>query len=189
MESSANLQLSQRIKADRTMRGWTLDQFAERSGVSRAMISKIERGEVSPTAAILARLASGLGVSLATLFSDDTQGGEPLSRAKDQTVWTDPETGYERRNVSSPGAAGAAEIVDVVFPAGGRIVFDNMRERSSLSQQIWIIEGIMEMTVGGETTHLEKGDCLFMRLDQPLVFHNPSDRPARYAAVISRQQL
>lgn len=186
MESSPETHLSWRIKSDRVARGWTLDEFAEKSGVSRAMISKIERGEASPTAAILARLASGLGISLATLFADDTEEGSPVSRAVDQTVWTDPETGYERRNVSPPGAAGAAEIVEVVFPAGGRVVFENTRERSALSQQIWIIEGRLDMTVGTETTRLERGDCLFMRLDQPLVFHNPSDRPARYAAVISR---
>ncbi len=63
--------LPHRIKAGRSARGWTLDQFAAASGVSRAMISKIERGEVSPTAAILARLAAGLGVSLASLFAEE----------------------------------------------------------------------------------------------------------------------
>lgn len=186
MESGISQPLSLRLKAARMERGWTLDRFAGASGVSRAMISKIERGEVSPTAATLARLAAGLGVSLASLFQDAAAVGTPVARAADQPVWTDPETGYRRRNVSPPGAQGAAEIVDVTFPPGGRVVFDNALGWHGVVQQVWILEGRMEMTVGEETTPLAPGDCLFMRLDRPLVFHNPGDVPARYAVVLSR---
>ncbi len=186
MESGANLVLAHSLKAARTDRCWTLEQFAEASGVSRAMISKIERGEVSPTAAILARLAAGLGVSLASLFSDTVQSSQPLSRQVDQPVWGDPATGYTRRNVSPSGAHGAAEIVDVIFPPGGRVVFDNALGWHGITQQVWVLDGQIEMMVGSETTSLSTGDCLFMRLDQPLVFHNPGDRPVRYAVVLSR---
>lgn len=150
------------------------------------MISKIERDEVSPTAAILARLAAGLGVSLASLFSDPSEDASALARAGEQPVWTDPATGYVRRNVSPGAARGAAEIVDVTFPPGGRVVFDNATVSQGIVQQVWVIEGRMEMTVGEETTGLGPGDCLFMRLDRPLVFHNPGSRPARYAVVLSR---
>jgi transcriptional regulator with XRE-family HTH domain len=182
-------QLATRIKSARMSRGWTLDQFAESSGVSRAMISKIERGEVSPTAATLARLASGLGVSVASLFANTHDNPSPLSAAASQTVWTDPETGYMRRNVSPSAAQGAAEIVDVTFPPGQRVVMENARGWDGLAQQIWLLEGQMEMTVGEVTTVLSKGDCLFMRLDKPLIFHNPGKAPARYAVILSRIQI
>jgi transcriptional regulator with XRE-family HTH domain len=188
MDRVETFDLAHRIKAARTGRNWTLEQFSEASGVSRAMISKIERGEVSPTAAVLARLAAGLGTSLASLFSDAAQLS-PLSRAADQPVWVDPETGYARRNISPACAPGAAEIVDVVFPPGGRVMFDNALGWQGIAQQIWVLDGQMEMTVGDETTHLSAGDCLFMRLDKPLVFHNPGDKPARYAVVLSRAFL
>lgn len=189
MESTIVDPLSKRIRAARAQRGWTLERLAEASGVSRAMISKIERGEVSPTAVILARLAAGLGVSLASLFSDDTaaqSAPSPLARERAGARWRDPATGYVRRNVSPAAARGAAEIVDVTFPAGARVMFDNATATPDLAQQVWVIEGQMDMTVGEETTHLEAGDCLLMRLDRPLVFHNPTDRPARYAVVLSR---
>jgi transcriptional regulator with XRE-family HTH domain len=189
MEQNVNSALAQRLKTARTDRSWTLDQFAEISGVSRAMISKIERGEVSPSAFILARLAAGLKVTVASLFSEQAEGGSPLRRAADQPVWTDPETGYVRRNVSPPGAEGVAEIVDVSFPPGKRVVFDNALGWHGIAQQIWVLEGQMEMTVGGETTLLSAGDCLFMRVDRPIVFHNPSKASARYAVVLSRAYL
>jgi transcriptional regulator with XRE-family HTH domain len=185
----SNAALAQRLKASRVARDWTLEQFAEASGVSRAMISKIERGEVCPTAAILARLAAGLDMTLASLFSDGAETGTPLARAADQPVWTDPATGYVRRNVSPPGAQGAAEIVDVTFPSGKRIVFDNALGGHGIAQQIWLLEGQMEMTAGDDVTLLSPGDCLFMRVDRPIVFYNPGHVPARYAVVLSRAHL
>ncbi len=92
MESSIDPLLAANLKSARLSRGWTLEAFAEASGVSRAMISKIERGEVSPTAQILGRLAAGLGVSLASLFGGAPEAARPLSRRDEQPVWRDPET-------------------------------------------------------------------------------------------------
>ncbi|WP_372422686.1 helix-turn-helix domain-containing protein [Salinarimonas chemoclinalis] len=188
MEIAATL--PDRIRAARRARNMTLEALAEASGVSRAALSKIERGEASPTAALLARIAAGLGTSVASLFSDGGENGEaggaPLSRAGDQPAWTDPQSGYVRRNVSPPSARGAAEIVDVTFPPGGRVVLDNALGFHGLAQQVWLIEGRLDLTVGEETTRLEAGDCLFMRLDAPIAFLNPGETPARYAVVLSR---
>lgn len=184
MESTSAL--PHRLKSLRRARGLTLDQLAEASGVSRAALSKIERGDASPTAAILARIAAGLETSVAALFADAREDGAPLARAADQPPWTDPQSGYVRRNVSPPAASGAAEIVDVRFPPGARVVFDNALGWRGVAQQVWLIDGVIEMTVGAETTRLGPGDCLFMRLDRPIVFHNPGEAPARYAVVLSR---
>ncbi|MGJ3265262.1 MAG: helix-turn-helix domain-containing protein [Salinarimonas sp.] len=188
MESTDTL--SDRIRAARHARRMTLDALAEASGVSRAALSKIERGEASPTAALLARLAAGLGTSVASLFAESGEGGEgggaPLSRRADQPAWTDPQSGYVRRNVSPPAARGAAEIVDVTFPPGGRVVLDNAFGFHGIAQQVWLLEGSLELTIGGETTRLAAGDCLFVRLDAPIAFHNPGETPARYAVVLSR---
>jgi len=191
-----NTALAARLKSARYERGLTLDQLAEASGVSRAALSKIERGEASPTAALLARLAAGLGTSVASLFAPSGEerapaNASPLAHAADQPAWTDPQSGYERRNVSPPAARiaaakGAAEIVDVRFPPGARVVFDNALGWHGVAQQVWVLEGAIAMTVGEETTRLGPGDCLFMRLDRPIVFHNPGEASARYAVVLSR---
>ncbi len=181
-----DLALGQMLKARRQQRDWTLEQFARASGVSRAMISKIERGEVSPTAATLARLAAGLGTSMASLFPAPGPAHAPLSRWEDQSDWRDPASGYIRRNVSPSGAA--AEIVYVTFPAGGRVVFDNHTASRAIEQQVWVLEGQIEMTIGDDLTLLGTGDCLLMRLEHPITFRNPTGNPSRYAVILARKQ-
>jgi transcriptional regulator with XRE-family HTH domain len=175
--------LGQRLKARREAEGWSIAELAARSRVSKAMISRIERGEASPTAELLARLATGFGVTLASLFVDD-RAPSAVARRADQPAWRDPASGYVRRNVSPPGVS-PVEIVDVTFPPGQRVLFDNLRD-IGVDQQVWVLDGELEMTLGEEAHRLGPGDCLHMRLDRPVTFHNPSDRPVRYAVVIAR---
>ena len=77
--TSLDQRIGTRVRDLRASRCLTLEDLAERSGVSRSMISVIERGESSPTAALLEKLASGLGVSLASLF-DAPKENEPSDR-------------------------------------------------------------------------------------------------------------
>src|SRR5437868_6721596 len=106
--------------------GHSLDALAVKSGVSRSMISLIERGESSPTAVVLDKLARAFGVTLASLF--DRASGEspvpsPVSRREDRSPWRDPESGYVRCNISPPGVLHPMQIVEVHFPAGARVAF------------------------------------------------------------------
>jgi transcriptional regulator with XRE-family HTH domain len=176
--------LAQRIRYEREHRGWSLAELAQRSGVSRAMISKIERAEASPTAELLHRLCAGFGITLAALFSSP-RGVAPICRFADQPEWRDPGTGYIRRNVTPAGFPASAQIVDVKFPPGARIVFDNVRAEA-FEQQIWILAGRMQLTLGDVAYLLETGDCLAMRLNRPITFRNPSDQPAHYIVVITK---
>ena len=153
------------------------------------MLSLIERGESSPTAVVLEKLARGLRVTLASLFEARTGAGEvssgPVARREEQPQWQDPGSGYTRRNVSPPGVPQPMQIVEVHFPPGGRVVFDNDRRDRPVHQQVWVLEGAIDLTVGTERYQLRKGDCLAMQLDRPTLFHNPTRKPARYAVVIA----
>ena len=100
-----NDRIAARVRQIRDGLGLALDALAERSGVSRSMISLIERGESSPTAVVLEKLATGLGVPLASLFDAPAAPADPVSRRRDQVEWRDPASGYVRRNVSPPGFA------------------------------------------------------------------------------------
>src|ERR1044071_4221064 len=112
--------LAQRIRLERDSRGWSLADLAERSGVSKATISKIERAEVSPTAVVLVRLASAFDLTLAGLLLRAEGEGRRLSRAADQPVWRDPETGYRRKQIfSRPDHP--LEIVQVELPQRKRV--------------------------------------------------------------------
>ncbi|WP_275787302.1 helix-turn-helix domain-containing protein [Pararhizobium gei] len=177
-----------KVKAMRQAQAMTLEDLSVRSGVSRAMISRIERGEASPTAQLLARLCDALGTTLSGFFADEKKPPEPLLRRKDQHVWRDPETGYLRRSVSPDGMGSPVDIVEVEFPPGARVVFDRQQFEPGLTQHLWLFEGRLTMTTGDETHVLEAGDCLFMRLAEAHIFHNPHDRVARYAIILARSK-
>lgn len=180
--------IGDRIRMLRQQRGMTLDDLAARSGVSRAMISRVERAEASPTAQLLARLCAALGTTLSRFFATEEADASPLSRRRDQRLWRDPETGYIRRSVSPEGVHSPVDIVEVEFPPGARVVFDPHQIETGTTQHIWVFSGRLNMTLAGQTHVLEAGDCLFMALGDGHIFHNPYEEPARYGVVLSRNR-
>ena len=194
-----NRRIAVRVKELRAARGLSLDALAGKSGVSRSMISLIERGESSPTAVVLEKLSAALGVTLASLF--DASASAPaaglsrrakgakadgaVARRRDQLQWQDPASGYRRRNVSPPDVPQPMQIVEVEFPAGGRVAFETGARDVRVHQQVWVLEGAIDITLGSKRHRLRQGDCLAMELDRPTMFHNPTRKPARYAVVMA----
>jgi transcriptional regulator with XRE-family HTH domain len=183
--------LAERIRDLRQKQGMSLEALAEKSGVSRSMISLIERGETSPTAVVLEKIAVGLEVVFASLFDPPaatTSTGAGIVRHRaDQSEWHDPASGYFRRNLSPPGTDQPLQLVEVVFPPGGRVIFENSEREVHVYQQIWILEGEMEIGAADVTHRLRAGDCL-ARLQQPhTVFHNPGSLPARYLVALAHK--
>lgn len=187
LASDLNERIAERVRGLRAARGLSLDALSGRSGVSRAMISLIERGETSATAVVLEKLAAGLNVTLASLF-DEPGGGTrpsdgPVARRAEQPQWCDPASGYLRRNVSPPGIPQPMHIVEINFPPGERVAFEASARDVRVYQQIWVLEGTMDITLGTERHRLREGDCLAMELSGPTMFHNPTRKLARYAVV------
>ncbi|WP_321808317.1 helix-turn-helix domain-containing protein [Burkholderia sp. BCC1993] len=185
-DTGINERIARRVRELRTLRGYTLDALAARSGVSRSMISLIERASASPTAVVLDKLAAGLGVSLAGLFGGDRDDApaQPLARRAQQAEWRDPASGYVRRNLSPHGWPSPIQLVEVDFPPGARVAYDSGGRESALHQQIWVVHGRVDVTCGDQLHELHEGDCLAMRVDQPLIFSNPSSHVARYVVAI-----
>lgn len=179
-----NDRIAQRVRDLRAVRGLSLDALASRSGVSRSMISLIERGESSPTAVVLERLATGLGVVLASLFDAPQATSTPVARHADQPTWQDPHSGYVRRNVSPAGAGSPIQIVEVDFPPRARVAYETGTREPRIHQQVWVLQGAITVTVGDDRHDLRAGDCLALVLDRPVAYHNPTRKPARYAVVI-----
>ena len=175
-----------RLRQLRADQGRTLDELAKQSGVSRSMISLIERAESSPTANVLDKLAASLGVTLAALFAEpERPDAVPLARRADQSEWRDPATAYLRRNLSPPAFPSPIELVEVILPAGTRVAYDTASRLSIVDQQVWLLEGAIDVTVGDRLPHLAAGDCLAMRVDRPISFHNPATEAARYLVALT----
>ena len=182
--------IASRLKDLRARQELTLDELSRRSGVSRSMISLIERAESSPTANVLDKLSASLGVTLASLFaSEERTDASPVARRKDQLEWRDPETGYLRRNLSPPGFPSAIELVEVVLPAATRVAYDTGSREPHVDQQVFVLEGSVEVTLGDTPHRLNAGDCVAMQLDRPIAFHNRGRKPSRHLVALTSRRF
>ena len=183
-----NSRIASRVRALRTDLGITLDALAGNCNVSRSMISLVERGESSPTAVVLEKIATGLGVPLATLFDDPNASANPVSRRDDRTPWRDPQSSYIRRNISPANFPSPIQIVEIVLPAGARVAYETGTRDVTIHQQIWVQEGTIELTLGSVTYRLSEDDCLAMQLNEPTSFHNRTRKPARYIVIVATER-
>lgn len=174
--------IGSRIRVEREARGWSLTELAEKSGVSRAMINKVERGQSSPTAMLMARFSGAFGLSMSTLMARAEMQAGHLLRSGDQPVWTDPESGYTRRHVS-PVSDLPMDVVHIDLPPQTRVPLP-ASAYIFLRQLIWVLSGTLTF-IEGETTHtLQQGDCLELGTPSDCVFANETNAPCRYAVIV-----
>lgn len=185
-ENALALLIGRRVAQRRAALGLSLEEIAARTTVSRAMISRIERGEVHASAVVLDRLCAGLGISLSALFA--RSAAPPLLLRADQPVWRDPASGYLRREVAPAGTGSPVRIVEIEFPARAEVSFERSSHRV-IEQHVWVLEGEIEVAWAGSVHSLAAGDCLHMRLTEDNRFRNLSDKPARYAVILTLEPL
>jgi transcriptional regulator with XRE-family HTH domain len=183
MTDRLTTEIAAALQSARRWRDLSVNALADRSGVSRAMIGKVERGEAQPTAALLGRLTAALGITLSELFAR-AEGGTPrLVRAADQHVWTDPETGYRRRAVSPAG--GAIQLVEVELPAGATVSYP-ADAFAFVHHQIWVLDGHLRFREGDVDHELDPGDCLELGAPVPCSYVNRTDAACRYLVALTR---
>jgi len=181
--------LAARLRAEREARGWSLSELAIRSGVSRAMISKVERAEASPTATLLGRLAGAFGLTMSSLLArveGEASGAGRIMRSGAQQLWRDPATGYVRRAISPPGAE--PELVHVELPPKARVAYPAAVYAHLRGQCVWVLGGELLFCEGAVQHHLAAGDCLALGPPMDCEFHNPSEsRPCSYLIGLARR--
>ena len=178
-DGAIDLRIARRLRALRGERGWSLDELAGRSRVSRATLSRLENAEVSPTASVLGRLCAAYGLTMSRLMHMVEDDFAPLVRRAAQAVWTDPSIGFRRRSVSPPAQTLAAEVLECELDPGARITYERP-PRSGLEHHLLLIEGRLEVAVGGQTHDLGPGDCLRYQLFGARAFATPERCGARY---------
>ncbi|MBV8650950.1 MAG: helix-turn-helix transcriptional regulator [Alphaproteobacteria bacterium] len=185
--SDLERRIAQRLRDRRELLGLSLEQLAALSGVSRAMIARVERRESSPTAGLLGKLCNGLGITLSAVMADIEQTPHTVSRRTEQLVWQDPETKYNRRLVSPPSTGSGIEIVEIELPVGARVAYDRSRALD-YDQHVLVQDGALTLTIGSTTVELHPGDCAQMTLDDGLVFANKGTVVARYLVINRRTE-
>lgn len=175
--------LAVRLTELRRDRGWSLDELALRSGVSRASLSRLEHGDVSPTAQVLGRLCATYGITMSRLLAEVETTQAALLRPADQPVWRDPQTGFVRRSLSPPARQFAAELVQGELP-GGTVLEYPGPARIGLEHHLYLTHGRLELTVDGVVHTLAPGDCLRYRLHGASRFRALGKASARYLLVM-----
>lgn len=186
-EDNVNQRISARLRIERESRGWSLSELAERAGVSRAMVHKIERGESSPTATMLGRLSGAFGLSMSTLIARAEMQEGKLLRRENQPVWRDPQSHYLRRHVS-PRSDLPIDLVEIELPAGSDIPMP-ASSYALARQLIWLQQGEL-VFIEGDTRHeMKAGDCLELGPPNDCRFVNETEQTCIYLVVRLNQAV
>ena len=178
-----------------------MDRLAEASGVSRAMISKIERGQSSPTAVLLGKLSAALELSVSELLTGDRLGGGQapapaelppagaigagrVRRAADTPQWRDPDTGYLRRQISTAGFPAA--VTEVTLPPGAHVPYP-AAAYAFIAQLVWVLSGQLTLTDGPVRRVLTAGDTFELGQPRAREFRNDTAEECRYVVVVTRK--
>ncbi|SDS31979.1 Transcriptional regulator, contains XRE-family HTH domain [Actinopolymorpha singaporensis] len=175
-----------RLAELRVERDWSLDELARRTGVSRSTLSRLERAEISPTAALLGKLCSAYEKTMSQLLAEVESESPQLVRSGQQLVWRDEASGFTRRSVSPPQRGLRGEVMEGVLQPGADIPYDRPPVPGQ-EQHVWVLEGILQLTIDGDVHQLRNGDVLRFRLWGRSRFRNPSTKPVRYVVVIVQQ--
>lgn len=183
--SDTDDRLAARLAELRLQRGWSLDELAMATGISRASLSRIERAETSPTAALLNRLCVAYGLTMSRLLSEVEEEAALLLKAEQQPVWCDDASGFQRRNVSPPASHFKAEVVEGVLRPGARIDYD-APPIQGLEQHIWLQSGELTISMDDQHWTLQAGDCLRFHLTGKSAFAAHAEGGARYILVVCK---
>lgn len=182
-----NREFGRRVRMLRDRGKLTLEELATRSGVSRAMLSKVERGERSPTIGVAKRIAHALDVSLTFLMGDEEERQAlVVVRRNERHVFRDPETGFERHLLSPPMVGNQVEVLMHWLPAS---VSTGMMPayRSGTEKHVAVVEGELIVSTPTQEVHLAEGDALFFEASVEHAFGNRSRKHCSYYVVIARR--
>jgi transcriptional regulator with XRE-family HTH domain len=180
----SSVRLGERVRELRRRRGLTLNALAEHSGVSRAMISKLERGEKNPTLVVAAKVAEGLGVTLSQLAGVENRREVIVVPKESRMVMRDPETGFQRQLLSPSLAGRGVEFIRNEIPAGSSSG-EFPPHRKGVEEHIVVERGSLRAILGGEEYLLGEGDAVYFEADVPHRFDNAGEGECSYYLVIS----
>lgn len=163
-------QLASNVRALRARKGVTLEQLAEITGVSRATLSRVERGDSVPSALVLGKLAAGLEASLSQLLGRQTIRRAQLLPVSEQAVFLDPASGLKRRSISPSFPDRAVDLALNTLPAGRNVVFP--AHQAGVEEYLHVLQGELWVSVGESEHRVREGETLFYPANERHLFHN-----------------
>lgn len=176
--------IARQLRKERESRNWSLSELADQSGVSKGTISKIERGEASPTAVVLSRLAAAFGFTLAGFLLKAEDSGDPVTRRAEQPEWEDPETGYKRRQIFVK-ADHPIDLTAIEFPPNRKVKFP-AAAFGARRHLIWVQIGEITIRIGENTHRLTAGDSIGINVLTDVSFENETDAPCFYLVATAK---
>ena len=162
------LRLAERLKQARSEKGLSLEALSRLSGVSRSMLSQIERGASSPTVASLWNLTRALNVDFAGLLDEPARSPSAILEhmpASETPSFAETGRGCAIRILSSTDDVGKTEVYDITFAPGG--VLSSAAHDKGTVEHLSLLQGRANVTSSDETVALSKGDTLRYRADMP----------------------
>ena len=184
-EESIGHKLAGRIESLRRAQALSLDEAAEKTCISRATLSRLERGETSPTATQLGRICTAYQITMSGLFAEVEANPAQHVPLESQSVWSDPNTGFVRRSVLPPASGYRSEIIHGEIASGGVIAYA-AAPAPGFEQYMVVERGALRFNHAGESFVLNQGDALRFRLTGSTCFENAGDQPVRYLVVLTK---
>ena len=183
-----NAAVGRNVRGHRTRLAWTLDDLAARSGVSKGMLSQVEQARTNPSVATICRLATALGVSVASLVEAPEMPSARVVRAEEAvTLWTGSQEGSAARLLVGSGTSQQVELWDVhMLPGDG---YASEAHPSGTRELLLVVEGELTLELDGDPSLVCAGDAVAFVADRPHAYRNRGASPLRYSlTVIHRDQ-
>ena len=167
----------ERIRQLRKRHSWTLQQLASTSGVSRSMLSQVERGSANPTLSVAFRIAQAFGISLADLVDGATaeQGMDVIRKTEEQFVFRDDDN-CKIRTLSPLNLEKDVEFYEVTLHPQGRL--ESAAHFQGTREFLTVQSGSIEVQSGEVSVVLKKGDSVQYAADVDHSINNIGKRDA-----------
>ena len=178
------MDFAKKLKGIRQDSKYTLQQLADKTGVSKSMLSKIERKEKNPTLQIAAQIAEGLGVSLSSMLGERTFDNKVVViKASEQVVFRDEITGFERRLLSPAFPLKGIEFIHNTIAKGSPSI-EFPPHLPGVKEFICVTKGKLKITMNEKSFILKKGDSIFFEANTQHGFNAEGSSECSYYLVI-----
>lgn len=176
------------MKRIRQEKKLSLQELADLSGVSKSMLSKIEREEKNPTLQLAAQIAEGLGTTLSVLLAEQQEQSIIITRYNNRVVYCDEISGFERQLLSPSIQVKGIEFIFNIIPIGKESPLFPMHQKG-VKEYVVVSQGNLKVMLGNECYELATGDTIYFEADIPHKFFNIGETDCHYYLVIDSHDV